>query len=284
MIHKLPGEYEKVKPQYIKQGYIAAGSQKEVRLRQIDRKYFLTVKGKGNLSREEYEIPLTKKYFHQLWPSTEGHRLEKERRTISYEKHRLEIDSYRGDLSGLITGEIEFNNREEAANLTPPTCFEEELTFHSHFKNRQLARISREEIRQIASLNTPGEYPLIGTIPYTYKKEKLRVMVVTTRAKGDWIFPKGQPMTGKSSKEVALIESYEEAGIEGTITHSPIVVPYEKSNRISTMILFPLRITNISDDWQEESERRRKIMKPGEAAKKLTQPGLVSALEYLELL
>ena len=50
---------------------------------------------------------------------------------------------------------------------------------------------------------------------YRFKKKSLQpeMLVITSRDTGRWIIPKGWPMDGKKSHEVAAREAWEEAGV-----------------------------------------------------------------------
>lgn len=128
------GDYAK---QRIKQGYISIGNDgKEIRLRSKGDDYFLTVKSSSGLVRSEYEIKITKEQFKDLWPATEGKRLEKTRYLIP---SNIELDIYHGDLDGLITAEVEFNSEKASEEFVPPEWFGEELTYEKKYKNSALA-------------------------------------------------------------------------------------------------------------------------------------------------
>ncbi len=54
-------------------------------------------------------------------------------------KLTIELDIYKGELSGLITAEIEFPSEEEALLFTPPKWFLEDVTYAPEYKNSYLA-------------------------------------------------------------------------------------------------------------------------------------------------
>ena len=54
-------------------------------------------------------------------------------------KLTIELDIYKGELSGLITAEIEFPTEEEALLFTPPKWFSEDVTYAPEYKNSYLA-------------------------------------------------------------------------------------------------------------------------------------------------
>jgi len=100
----------------IDQGYLPLG----LRLRRKGQRRFLTLKGEGTLSREEWETELPEWAFQQLWPETAGRRLEKTRYLAEVEGRTLEIDEYHGALTGLWTLECEFSDESAARAFALP--------------------------------------------------------------------------------------------------------------------------------------------------------------------
>jgi len=139
-----PSITEEYQPLDICQGYITddpAGQQ--VRIRSKGDKYFLTVKGKGDLEREEVEIELSEKQFSTLWPLTEGKRLQKQRYEIAYQEYTIELDIFEGRLTGLKMAEIEFTSAQESSELRLPDWFGKELTYDHRYTNSQLAHVGK---------------------------------------------------------------------------------------------------------------------------------------------
>ncbi len=122
----------------IAQGYLAVGED-QVRVRRRGDRHVLTVKRGAGLEREEVEVPLAKESFEELWPLTEGRRLEKTRWTTGAEAGTIEIDTYRGPLDGLVTAEIEFPDAAAAHVFRPPDWFARELTGDDRYSNERLA-------------------------------------------------------------------------------------------------------------------------------------------------
>ena len=51
----------------------------------------------------------------------------------------VELDIYCGDLTGLITAEVEFDTLEQQVNFVPPSWFGEDVTENERYKNRNLS-------------------------------------------------------------------------------------------------------------------------------------------------
>lgn len=132
-----PDDYEHVT---IRQGYLVIGEDgSEARVRDKAGKYSLTVKTRGDLVRGEWETELTEDQFETLWPATEGKRVEKTRFKIPYGEHVIELDIYEGDLEGLVSAEIEFEDVHAAEEFEPPVWLRKDVTQESGFKNQNLA-------------------------------------------------------------------------------------------------------------------------------------------------
>jgi len=141
LVKQMPDRLSDYETHRIRQGYVSLGEDgTEVRLREKDSKFFLTVKSGGNLERYEVEIGIGRKDFHALWPFTEGRRIEKLRYDIPHGQHLIELDVYSGKLEGLVTAEIEFESAEAAAAFTPPGWIGRDITRDKRYKNKNLSR------------------------------------------------------------------------------------------------------------------------------------------------
>jgi adenylate cyclase len=123
----------------LRQGYLVIGDDGEARIRDAGGAYTLTVKSRGSLSREEYEIPLSRNQFDALWPATYGRRIEKIRHEIELHGMTAEVDIFEGDLDGLILVEVEFASVPAAHEFVPPPWFGREVTADPSYKNASLA-------------------------------------------------------------------------------------------------------------------------------------------------
>ena len=109
-----PPDLDGAESDEIEQGYLAIGSEGEVRVRRKGEKLVLTAKRGSGLSREEAEVELDRASFDELWELTEGRRLRKRRHVIPHGELKIELDVYEGDLEGLRVAEIEFSSEDEA--------------------------------------------------------------------------------------------------------------------------------------------------------------------------
>jgi adenylate cyclase len=129
----------------IEQGYLATGTEEEVRLRRKAGRHLLTAKRGSGLAREEAEIDLDRERFDELWPLTAGRRLHKRRHPLPHGELTIELDVYAGDLDGLVVAEIEFSSEEEARAFDPPDWLGVEVTGDRRYLNETLATEGRPD-------------------------------------------------------------------------------------------------------------------------------------------
>ena len=112
-------------------GSISEGKEQE--------EYIFCYKGRGRLSREEYNLPLTKEAYETLVRKTEGRVIRKRRYAIPYGSYTVELDIFQGELEGLCYAEVEFPSEEEALSFQPLDWFSEELTGEKGYSNAELS-------------------------------------------------------------------------------------------------------------------------------------------------
>lgn len=137
IIPKNINEYPKFN---IEQGYLSFNP--EVRIRNKNEKYYLTVKGNGTIAREEYETKISKMVYVELKNKVQGLLLKKERFNIPLNNGLMaELDLYK-NLDGLnAMVEVEFQTIELANNFYIPEWFGKEVTNDESFKNKNLIKI-----------------------------------------------------------------------------------------------------------------------------------------------
>ena len=122
----------------ISQAYISFSP--TIRIRRSDDAYILTVKGKGHLAREEFELPLTKADYDRLFEKTEGTPVVKKRYLVPVEGgYTAEVDLYEGELEGLMTTEVEFPSMEAAESFAAPDWFGKDVSEEKAYKNTSLS-------------------------------------------------------------------------------------------------------------------------------------------------
>jgi len=121
----------------ISQAYISFSP--TIRIRQSDEAYILTVKGKGHLAREEFELLLTKEDYDSLFLKTEGTPVVKKRYLVPVEEYTAEVDIYEEELEGLMTTEVEFPSLEAAEAFVAPEWFGRDVSEEKAYKNTSLS-------------------------------------------------------------------------------------------------------------------------------------------------
>ena len=138
LVNRLPDNLDTYKSKQIEQSYISIDP--VIRIRKSNQEYYLTVKSKGHLAREEFESSLTKEqYKNLLLKVDEGELISKIRYIIPIQNNlTAELDVYKGLLEGLITVEVEFNTEAEAEKFLSPKWFGREVTYEKSYKNSEL--------------------------------------------------------------------------------------------------------------------------------------------------
>ena len=120
------------------QGYLNSVKERTVRVRTIDDKGFLTVKGittGATRSEFEYEIPAADADA-MLTDLCEKPLIEKNRYKIQAGRHVWEIDEFFGENQGLIVAEVELTSEEQA--FEKPGWVGEEVTGDPRYFNSNL--------------------------------------------------------------------------------------------------------------------------------------------------
>jgi 8-oxo-dGTP pyrophosphatase MutT (NUDIX family) len=122
----------------------------------------------------------------------------------------------------------------------------------------------------------------VGALPYRKGKDgRLEVLLVTTRKKKRFIFPKGWKMKGKNKIAAAAQETVEEAGVIGNLHRKPIGgYRYRKRfGAVSTPVavtMFAMRVRRQLSKWPEQGERSRRWVSLKQAEACIDHAGLVS--------
>lgn len=149
IVEKLPDNLNSYPSSLVYQGYISKDP--VIRIRKRDNDFYLTVKGKGHLCREEFELCIEEKSFEELLNKCEGIVLKKNRYVIPIDlsgnilkpgmngKYSIELDVFQDDYEGLVYAEIEFDTEDEAIQFIPPEWFGEDVTLLKGYSNAELS-------------------------------------------------------------------------------------------------------------------------------------------------
>ena len=129
------------KKKYIKQGFLNSDKERTVRVRIIEDKAFLTIKGKSNNTgtiRFEWEKEIPVIEAEQLMLLTEKTVIEKYRYYIKSKKHTFEVDEFLDENSDLIIAEVELTDENES--FSKPSWLGKEVTGEVKYYNSSLSR------------------------------------------------------------------------------------------------------------------------------------------------
>jgi 8-oxo-dGTP pyrophosphatase MutT (NUDIX family) len=125
-----------------------------------------------------------------------------------------------------------------------------------------------------------------GAIPYRRVDGEVQFLMITSRRTGRWIFPKGGPIAGLSPAETAAEETFEEAGVRGTVAAMAIgryhaIKPGPGGGTPISVEMYAIEVKKQFDDWPEVSERRRQWATLAEARLQLSEPALIVMAEKI---
>lgn len=141
LIDRLPEDLDSYSFQLLEQAYLC--TEPVVRVRRSDDTYTLTYKSKGLMSREEYNLPLTKESYEHLKQKADGNVIRKKRFRIPLPNNlTIELDLFDAPFEGLILAEVEFTSEEQALAFLPPDWFGKEVTWSTEYHNSTLSRCS----------------------------------------------------------------------------------------------------------------------------------------------
>lgn len=133
---------ESYQKKYIQQGFLNSDKNRVVRVRIIEEKAYLTIKGvsdKSGTSRFEWEKEISVQEAKALMNLCEKGVIEKYRYFHKLENHVFEIDEFLGDNEGLIIAEVELKNKNEV--FIKPSYLGKEVTGDEKYYNSNLSKI-----------------------------------------------------------------------------------------------------------------------------------------------
>lgn len=115
------------------------------------------------------------------------------------------------------------------------------------------------------------------------------VLMITSRGTGRWIIPKGWPIKGKDGAQSALQEAWEEAGVKSAKPNSEPIGTYDYTKKrdngtleqVQTYV-YRVAVNDISSTYPESHQRKRKWMRPEDAANLVDEPQLRDLLLQID--
>lgn len=127
------------------------------------------------------------------------------------------------------------------------------------------------------------ELDQVGVLPWRIGKDgKARILLITSRRRRRWIIPKGWPMEGYPPFVAASREAFEEAGIVGDISSSPVMAyRYMKvlgdGEEVACRVqVFGMNVRGTLSHWREMAQRKRRWFSPEAAADTLDDADLAA--------
>ena len=106
-----------------------------------------------------------------------------------------------------------------------------------------------------------------------------KICIVKSSSGRRWIVPKGCLEAGKSLREIALQEAWEEAGLVGVLNPEPVgSYLYEKWGSTCHVTVFLMEVTESAEEYPESLLRERAWVTPSQALLRIKDPGLRAVL------
>ena len=122
----------------------------------------------------------------------------------------------------------------------------------------------------------------IVVLPTLKIEDSLHVVIVTSRADGEWILPKGNFETDLTNDEVAALEAWEEAGLRGLVKRSSETqIDLEIRKEPTRLTCLRMRVDEIADSWPEDHQRERRIVRVRKAHDLLRKSGFSKILDEM---
>ncbi|MCK6457696.1 MAG: NUDIX domain-containing protein [Phycisphaerae bacterium] len=115
-----------------------------------------------------------------------------------------------------------------------------------------------------------------GAIPFRLdQRGEFDVLLIRRASRRKWNIPKGLVEPDQTAADAALAEAYEEAGVAGELSQSPVgAYVYEKYEHRLLVHVYLLRVVDIHDDYPEQVFRRRRWFSQSDAIRSLRRPAL----------
>ena len=110
-------------------------------------------------------------------------------------------------------------------------------------------------------------YRQAAVIPFRIRHDRVEIALVTTPGGKRWVVPKGSLDEGERSRDAAIRETEEEAGLIGDLERKPLGrYRYTRANEQYEVQVYLMHVTLVLDYWLEARMRRRRWIKVDKAA------------------
>jgi len=125
-------------------------------------------------------------------------------------------------------------------------------------------------------------YRQSAVLPCRWRKDKLEILLISSRSGKRWVLPKGIVEPGMNAADSALKEAIEEAGVEGSAGEKPLgSYRYRKWGGVCEVEVYPMRVNNELDEWTESRIRRRRWFTSRKALRRIDNKGLRRLIKHL---
>ena len=143
LVHDMSFVAMAVEKHEISQGYLSRDTGRTVRVRIIDDRAVITIKGPASgLSRPEFEYDIPVTDAEQMCRLCTGVVIDKHRYIVSDDGNRWEVDVFHGVHEGLVIAELELPSEEYEFRL--PTWVGREVTGDRRYYNSVLSGVERD--------------------------------------------------------------------------------------------------------------------------------------------
>jgi 8-oxo-dGTP pyrophosphatase MutT (NUDIX family) len=97
-----------------------------------------------------------------------------------------------------------------------------------------------------------------GVVPYRIMNGNVEILLITSKERQNWVVPKGGIVSGMSPFDSAAKEAWEEAGVIGKVHPQEFgSYKYRKNGKTYLVMMYPLFVESVSDDYPEAEHRQR---------------------------
>src|SRR4029434_9119376 len=105
-----------------------------------------------------------------------------------------------------------------------------------------------------------------AVIPFRIRDDRVEIALVTTPGGKQWVVPKGSLDEGERSRDAAIRETEEEAGLIGRLKRRPLGrYRFRRDNEKYEVEVYLMHVTIVLDSWLEARLRRRRWIKVDKA-------------------
>lgn len=110
-------------------------------------------------------------------------------------------------------------------------------------------------------------YRQAAVIPFRIRKDRVEIALVTTPGGKQWVVPKGSLDEGERSRDAAIRETEEEAGLIGRLKRKSLgSYRFRRNHEQYEVEVYLMHVTVVLDYWLEAGLRRRRWIKVDKAA------------------